>query len=121
MSLPTEPRQPHQPDMGRKRTVKEHELELAKKLGGKRQIASGAIDGYKGDVKLDDFLLDSKETDGDEIRVDRTMIMKISREALGNNREPGLVLTWNKLAVGIPKEWVVIPIDVFMKLLKGSQ
>ena len=100
-----------------KARVNAHEQDLADRLEGVRQPLSGAILGSKGDIKLDRFLLDSKETNADTLGVSRTDIVKINREACGERKEPGLVLTWNRMAEGCPKEWVMIPLEVFQKMV----
>jgi hypothetical protein len=100
-----------------KARVNAHEQDLADRLEGVRQPLSGAISGYKGDIKLDHFLLDSKETSADTLGVSRADIVKINREACGERKEPGLVLTWNKMAEGCPKEWVMIPLEVFQRMV----
>ena len=50
-------------DPSLKEKVNTHEQELADKLEGRRQPNSGALDQHKGGIKLDNFLLDSKDTE----------------------------------------------------------
>ena len=51
--------------MDNKKLSNKHEQYIAKVLGGKTQIASGAIPlvGMKGDVVTKDFLIECKATD----------------------------------------------------------
>lgn len=115
---------PKPPKMGgkkgssRKRRVNEHEEELADKLGGYRQPQSGAFAAFKGDIKLEDFLLDSKETEHSSIIVSYKDIVKITREAHQAGKMPGLVLTIKKMPPTIPTEYVLTSIDDFAILLE---
>lgn len=105
---------------GRKARINEHERELADKLGGIRQLQSGAMPGHKGDIKVDDFLLDSKETIYNNISVVAKDLTKITEEARGENRVPGLVLTL-KTPIHVSSEWVAIPIDVFAEMIENAK
>jgi hypothetical protein len=98
-----------------KARVNRHEKEIAEKLGGYAQPASGALDHRKGDVILEHFLLDSKETDGTTLRLDATDFTKITREANDINRIPGLVLKV------LSHEFVAIPIDTFSEMVENGQ
>lgn len=100
-----------------KSRVNRHEKEIADKLGGFRQPASGALEGMKGDVKLDDFLLDSKETDSNSLILSSKELTKITREASECGREPAIVATIHKLPVTVSKEWVLVPMEIFAQLL----
>lgn len=102
-----------------------HEYELADKLGGTRQPASGALAHRKGDVVIDDgifsanrYLFDSKESEGSTIILTGKDITKICREASDENKHPGLLVKIGKMADTTPKEWVAIPIEVFAALLE---
>tara|TARA_R110000824_G_scaffold38623_4_gene117886 strand:- start:717 stop:1124 length:408 start_codon:yes stop_codon:yes gene_type:complete len=100
-----------------KARVNQHEKELAEDLGGFRQPASGALEGMKGDIKLDTFLLDSKETDTNSLILSTKELTKITREARECGREPGLIVTIHRLPVTVSKEWAVIPMELFADLL----
>jgi hypothetical protein len=111
--------------MGVKALANANEQDIANTLGGTRQPLSGALPGRKGDVEtgtgiwgLDRFLFDSKETAGSSLLIDGKMLTKITREATGEMKEPGLVLTINKIPATTPKRWVAIPIETFVELLK---
>jgi len=97
------------------------EAKLAERLGGKRQPASGAVAGHKGDVKLEHFLLDSKETSGGSIMVSRADVVKITREATGENKQPALVFTFHTIADSTPREWVMLPLDTFAAMIENGQ
>lgn len=89
------------------------ELALARKLDARRQPCSGALAGFKGDIKDRQFLYDSKETTGNSIGVKKEDMLKITREANGCSRDPALILTIGN------QQWVCVPMDVFKKM-KGT-
>ena len=96
----------------------EHEKAVASQLGGYAQPASGSMPAHKGDVKLDDFLLDLKDTEHGTIRIDGKDLTKITREAIGEGKNPALVITIKKLPPVTENEWVMVPLSVFDSLLK---
>jgi hypothetical protein len=100
-----------------KKEAMDHEQDLAERLGGVAQPGSGAGLRHKGDVKLDDFLLDSKQSHGNTIIVAGKDLGKIQHEATQASRVPGLVL---KLEVpsNTPNEWVCIPLKAFAELIE---
>lgn len=99
----------------KKKSIK-HEKELARRLDGKRQIASGAIAGNKGDVKTKKWLVDLKETNSFQILVTVEMLRKIMTEASGMGKEPAIVIRFNN-AKNMEKEYAIVPVD-FIKELK---
>ena len=103
-----------------KARVNKHEKDLADDLGGYRQPASGALEGMKGDIRLDTFLLDSKETETGTLILSVKEFTKITREARECGREPGLIATLHKLPVTVSKEWAVIPLEIFAQLLEDA-
>ena len=108
-------------EKSRKALVNDHEKQLAKKLGGRRQKNSGALPAHKGDIVLSNFLLDSKETVNNSIIVSGRDLVKITHEADGENRVPGLVLTLSNLPDVTPNEWVMIPLSVFVYMVNNKQ
>ena len=102
----------------RKTKVNDHEQDLADRLGGRRQPASGALPQHKGDIKLDKFLLDSKETEHNSIIVSAEDLTKISREARGEGKHPGLVITIDRVPTTVYNEWVMLPLDVFAEVFE---
>jgi len=125
MSVPSEPKKPGGTPLGSQKTNKErinkHERSIAEQLpGGQAQPNSGAPPGKKGDVLLEHFLLDSKETKGEHISVTRRDLTKINREAGEAGRVPGLVITLKTPPV-VPSEWVVLPLEVFAQMLEAGQ
>jgi len=123
-----EPKKPGKPGLGskKKRTqkqrVNQHEQDLADKLpGGQRQPNSGALPHAKGDVKLDNFLLDSKETEGGLLNVAAVELTKITRHASEAGKTPGMVLTVKRVPATVPSEWVMIPLTVFAQMVEQGQ
>jgi hypothetical protein len=104
-----------------KRKSIDGEQATAKRLGGQVQPMSGKLPGYKGDIKLDDFLLDEKRTEGASIKVDIAMLMKINREAFNEKKEPGLVLTFSRIADMVEKQWMLIPVSVFERMVLSDE
>lgn len=104
-----------------KERVNDHERELAENLGGVRQPNSGATAGRKGDVLLESFLLDSKETASATLNVHSADLIKITREAEEISRIPGLVLTVGGVPATVSREWVAVPLAVFAQMLQNGQ
>lgn len=77
-----------------RRKSQKQEARTAKEFGGKEQIASGAIDGMKGDVRTGettpsfndtDFLIENKFTDAKSYSLKKAIWEKIEKEALKDN------------------------------------
>lgn len=102
----------------RKSIENSREQDIADKLGGFRRPASGAFSGLKGDIALNELLMDSKSTVGEILSVGRKDVIKITKEAYGDGKEPALVLTWVNMVPTVEKEWVAVPMSVFMRMLK---
>lgn len=88
---------------------------LAKKLGGFRQPASGAIEGMKGDVVTKSYLYDSKETKHMSISLSYDMLQKLILEAYDADKDPVLVLTYNEVKRGC-KEFAVVPLNLWQEV-----
>lgn len=93
------------------------EKDQAKKLGGMRHPVSGAIDGFKGDYSVGDFLFDSKETTNASISLSMKDITKVTREANEAGKVPALALKMTLLPGTVPSEWVAIPLEKFAELI----
>jgi hypothetical protein len=77
---------------------RDREKPLAKELGGRVQLASGALPQArnKGDVKTDLLLVDSKCTDAASYKLCLKDLEKITREALAMNRIPVLAVQFER-------------------------
>lgn len=95
------------------------ERKLAHDLNGRATPNSGAIDGMKGDVTTDKFLLDSKETGAKSIVISAAMLNKISKEAREAGKRPGIVITLGRVALGTARQWALVPIQDFQEMTDG--
>ena len=94
------------------------ERRLSKTIGGRLTPASGAVDGAKGDIRFNDFLLEAKSTTRDSFSVDYRQLAKIKAESLSNDKAPGLTVSF-VTGNGVPRqsgEWVLIPLSLFREL-----
>lgn len=94
---------------GQKQSQK-HEKRLAKKIGGKRNAASGALWSRKGDVRSDDLLIEHKWTGKKQFTVKSDVIKKNVREAILEGRMP---------VIGIHldgEDYVILLEDDFMEM-----
>lgn len=85
-------------------------------LGGRAQPASGAGDCHKGDIKLENWLIDKKETTAQSIMVYGKDLTKITREADGEDKNPALLIQMEGVPSTVSNEWIVLPLDIFSEL-----
>ena len=90
----------------------------SKELGGKVQPASGAGKAHKGDIKLEHFLIDKKETSAQSILVHGKDLTKITREADGEGRTPALLIQLEGVPATVSNQWVLLPFAKFAELFK---
>jgi hypothetical protein len=76
---------------GQKQSRK-HENRLAKRVGGKRNAASGAFWQRKGDVRSEELLIEHKWTGKKQVTIKSEVLKKIVREAILDSRIPVLGL-----------------------------
>jgi len=74
---------------GQKESQK-HEKRLAKKIGGKRNAASGALWSRKGDVRNKELLIEHKWTGKKQVTIKSEVLKKITTEAILDGRTPVL-------------------------------
>ena len=91
----------------------------AERLGGGAQPASGAQKAHKGDIKLDDFLIDKKETSAQSILIHGKDLTKITREADGEGRTPALLVQLEGIPSTVSGQWIMIPVEKFAELFVG--
>jgi hypothetical protein len=73
------------------------EKRLAEKFNGRRTPRSGGLWGFKGDVKCEDKLIESKQTEKSNFRITETLWKKIKKEALvSGGREPIFAIGFSK-------------------------
>lgn len=98
---------------------RKQEKRIAKKMGGRKQPRSGGITGHRGDVKSKQFLVETKTTSKKSYSLTTKVLTKISEEAFGQNRDPLVVVQFEKgHESGMVEEWVVLPATIFWGLLK---
>ena len=95
------------------------EKKTAKRLGGQARAGSGAIEGYKGDITLDDYLVENKTTVNKSISLKQEWLDKISREARAEGRIPALAIQFVDQAGNSAQHgrWVMIPENDFSELI----
>ena len=116
-------KQPSKSQMGKppeslKAKTLRSERESASKLGGRAQPRSGASAAHKGDIKLDNFLIDQKQTTGSSILVHGKDLTKITREADGEGKTPALLLKLESIPKTVSGEWVALPLETFAELFR---
>lgn len=94
---------------------KEHEVRLAKKVGGTRNAASGAFWTRKGDVRSKDLLIEHKWTGKASFTVKAKVLEKIVLEAILDSRTPVLGFSLNN------KNYVMLTEDDFLELRQTLQ
>ena len=74
----------------KRKTSQKSEKNMAKTIGGKTQIGSGAFNGLKGDVTSSTWLGEHKYTDAQEYRLKKATYYKIVKEANEAKKTPVL-------------------------------
>jgi len=103
----------------KKKSLK-NEKRLSEEVGFRLTPGSGNRDwpGMKGDGSHPEFMFELKETQKPSIRVSESVVAKLYREAGAVGKDPVLVLSAYGLTDPLPKDWVVIPVETFRKLLE---
>lgn len=104
-----------------KRASAAQELEIANGLeGGRRQPASGALLGHKGDVRVrDKFRIEAKFTTSKSYNVKRADLLKIRSECDGFER-PVFVVDFKDQNFRTEDRWVLIPYQDWEKLTDAT-
>ena len=102
----------------KKRKSRQQEDRLAKKGGGRRVVASGALPGKPGDVEFDKFLVEAKRTDGIGIYLSDKKLLKAEDEAASQGCAPAVAFDLDGRTRG-RKKWILIPEDVFFPMLEA--
>lgn len=84
---------------------------FADELDGRRVAGSGSLATWKGDVELDNILLDSKFTFKSTMSVKLLDVEKIHREARATGRQGHLILTFmeDDKRLANNQHWVMVP------------
>ena len=94
---------------GQKESQK-HEKRLAKKIGGKRNAASGALWARQGDVRSSDLLIEHKWTGKKQFTIKSDVLEKNVREAILEGRMPVLGIHLNG------EDYVILLEDDFLEM-----
>lgn len=70
----------------------QQEKRVARQLGGRRVVASGALLGSKGDVKADRWLVECKTTTSPRFPLTLALFRKIEFEAMQAGRAPVMII-----------------------------
>lgn len=86
------------------------ERQVNKRLGTSLVPASGAIEGLKGDLKNEDFLIENKSTVKQSMGIKKGWLHKIANEATDIGRRPALSFQFvNSLGESKPEDrWICI-------------
>ena len=99
----------------------------ARRLGGSQQPGSGALLGAKGDIKKDtpkhSFLLENKSSSGKSFSLPKDWLYKIYREALEQNRVPGLSFQFTDAKGKSDRmdRWIAFPEHIALALMNGEE
>ena len=124
---PHEPKKPKpkmwSEEISSKATSMKNEERLSETVGFKQTPGSGNRDwpSLKGDGSHPRFMFELKETQRANISVGERVVSKLYREASNVGKDPVLVLSAYGLPDPLPKDWAVVPIDIFMMLLKAFE
>ena len=95
------------------------EKHIAKELGGKQTANSGATPFYKGDVSLDNWLIEAKTktSPSDSISIKRDWLEKNEEEAFAMHKQHS-ALAFNFGDLHYAKNYYIISEDEFKRFLK---
>ena len=96
-----------------------HEKKIARDYGGRQKSGSGASPYSKGDVVLPkaNILVEAKTTDKASYRLEIETLAKISREAIGEGRDPAMEIEILGGDSVCERRWIVLPSSVFRRML----
>lgn len=100
-------------------TGRKAEAKAGKRINARVNIGSGAIDGLKGDLTTNDFLIESKSTQKASLSIKHKWLQKIQKEALGVNKDPALLIQFTTSTGDIIKDgsWVMITENHWKQLM----
>jgi hypothetical protein len=101
----------------------EQEQRVAKRIGGRTQPNSGGtlFAHQKGDLQTTEIVWELKGTIGKRVVVDRHMLHKACADAKRVGKDPGLQFTIEELPEHIPKDWVMVPLDVWVAVTNEDE
>lgn len=112
-----------EPNKDRVRRSKKHENRLAGRLGGRRLPASGALPmtplkkgSEGGDISLKEFFVEHKRTEYKSMSLKLDWLEGIVAAAAKHQKDPALIMTFERGVKGAPSDWVLVPIHIFEHL-----
>lgn len=115
------------PNYDKYKRSKKHEVRLANRLGGRRLPRSGGLPCSKwdkttegGDLANEGFLFEHKRTETKSMSLKVDWLKKVTDGARAKMKDPAMILTFER-GLKIPKDWVLIPLEVFEALVKGDE
>lgn len=107
-------------DKSDKDTVFAHEQETARMIGGKRHRGSGASPWMKSDASSAEYQFECKQTGDASMSLKLEWLQKISMEAAGMGKTPGLHVRFLRDMPGVSQDWVMVPASEFKRLLHAA-
>jgi len=95
------------------------ENRVAKSVGGRRQKASGALPGVRGDVRSVELLGECKRTDKKSISITLDYLEKITKEAGYYNKIPCVAIEIQSPPKFVNRDWVLLPAGFVQELLEA--
>lgn len=110
------------PDRRTKRTSRRRELEVAGRVGGRRQPGSGNQPFAKGDVrKKGAFRIELKECFGLEFKVNRRDLLDKIRSECSRGEHPAVVVTFrDKTTHQELESWAMLPFEIWENYVNAS-
>lgn len=108
---------PHEKKTRKKKSMAQ-ENRVAKATGGRRQKASGALPGSKGDVRSVEMLNECKRTDKKSISISIEYLQKITQEAAFYNKVPSVAIEIESPPKFVNRDWILVPAGFFNELIE---
>jgi hypothetical protein len=96
----------------------DQESRIAKAVKGRRQKASGALPGNKGDVRSVELLGECKRTDKKSISITLEYLQKITKEAGFYNKIPCVAIEIQSPPKFVNRDWMLLPAGFVQELLE---
>lgn len=108
---------PHDKKVRKKKSMAQ-ERRIAGAVGGRRQKASGALPGAKGDVRSIELLNECKRTDKKSISITIEYLEKITKEASFYNCVPSVAIEIDSPPKFVNRDWVLVPAGFLNELIE---
>ena len=98
-----------------------HEKRISKRSGDRRVPGSGSKPGKPGDIRGIEFLREAKTTKGRGRTISGNELEKITSQAISVGLEPLMEICFEGQTAPTPKDWVLVPADVFEDLVRRAK